>query len=76
MRFTEGYYIIVVTQRRRLAVIGPHVIYKIEDTKMIYIPNQSKRPSPEEQRYVKLFQSIAMGSNFYFRWVLFLEFQY
>ncbi|XP_043202301.1 polyphosphoinositide phosphatase-like [Amphibalanus amphitrite] len=66
VRFTEGYYIIVVTQRRRLAVIGPHVIYKIEDTKMIYIPNQSKRLSPEEQRYVKLFQSVAMGSNFYF----------
>ncbi|XP_037072871.1 polyphosphoinositide phosphatase-like, partial [Pollicipes pollicipes] len=66
VRFTEGYYMIVITQRRRVAVIGPHVIYKIEDTKMIYIPNQTKKSSPEEQRYLRLFQSIAMGSNFYF----------
>ncbi|XP_017760074.1 PREDICTED: polyphosphoinositide phosphatase [Eufriesea mexicana] len=65
--FLEGYYIILVTKRRRVAVIGHHTIYKIEDTSMIYIPNDTIRVfHPDEQRYVKMFQSIDLSSNFYF----------
>ncbi|XP_012222338.1 polyphosphoinositide phosphatase isoform X2 [Linepithema humile] len=67
VRFLEGYYIILVTKRRRVAVIGHHTIYKIEDTSMIYIPNDIIRVfHPDEQRYVKMFQSIDLSSNFYF----------
>ncbi|RLU24526.1 hypothetical protein DMN91_002615 [Ooceraea biroi] len=67
VRFLEGYYIILVTKRRRVAVIGHHTIYKIEDTSMIYIPNDIIRIfHPDEQRYVKMFQSIDLSSNFYF----------
>ncbi|XP_020292603.1 polyphosphoinositide phosphatase isoform X2 [Pseudomyrmex gracilis] len=67
IRFLEGYYIILVTKRRRVAVIGHHTIYKIEDTSMIYIPNDMIRIfHPDEQRYVKMFQSIDLKSNFYF----------
>ncbi|XP_060821721.1 polyphosphoinositide phosphatase isoform X1 [Bombus pascuorum] len=67
VRFLEGYYIILVTKRRRVAVIGHHTIYKIEDTSMIYIPNDTIRVfHPDEQRYVKMFQSIDLSSNFYF----------
>ncbi|XP_034950859.1 polyphosphoinositide phosphatase isoform X2 [Chelonus insularis] len=67
VRFLEGYYIILVTKRRRVAVIGHHTIYKIEDTSMIYIPNDTVRVfHPDEQRYVKMFQSIDLNSNFYF----------
>ncbi|XP_077276268.1 polyphosphoinositide phosphatase FIG4 isoform X3 [Temnothorax americanus] len=67
IRFLEGYYIILVTKRRRVAVIGHHTIYKIEDTSMIYIPNDIIRIfHPDEQRYVKMFQSIDLSSNFYF----------
>lgn len=50
-----------------MAVIGHHTIYKIEDTSMIYIPNDTIRVfHPDEQRYVKMFQSIDLSSNFYF----------
>ncbi|XP_011878471.1 PREDICTED: polyphosphoinositide phosphatase isoform X3 [Vollenhovia emeryi] len=67
VRFLEGYYIILVTKRRRVAVIGHHTIYKIEDTSMIYIPNDIIRIfHPDEQRYVKMYQSIDLSSNFYF----------
>ncbi|KAF4520837.1 hypothetical protein B566_EDAN007133 [Ephemera danica] len=63
----EGYYIILVTKRRRVAVIGQHTIYKIEDTSMIYIPNSGVRHfHPDEPRYVKMFQNIDLSSNFYF----------
>ncbi|XP_017878780.1 polyphosphoinositide phosphatase isoform X2 [Ceratina calcarata] len=67
IRFLEGYYIILVTKRRKVAVIGHHTIYKIEDTSMIYIPSDTVRVfHPDEQRYVKMFQSIDLKSNFYF----------
>nr|CAD7393516.1 unnamed protein product [Timema cristinae] len=69
VRFLEGYYIILVTKRRRVAVIGHHTLYKIEDTSMIYIPNDGVRTThPDEQRYLKMFQSIDLSSNFYFRY--------
>ncbi|CAH0714270.1 unnamed protein product, partial [Brenthis ino] len=67
IRFLEGYYIILVTKRRKIAVIGSHSIYKIEDTAMIYIPNDSsKPPHPDEQRYAKMFLAIDLSTNFYY----------
>ncbi|KAI4463439.1 polyphosphoinositide phosphatase [Holotrichia oblita] len=67
IRFLEGYYIILVTRRRKVAVIGHHTIYKIEHTSMIYIPHDSVRLlHPDETRYQKMFQSIDLSSNFYF----------
>ncbi|CAB3377732.1 Hypothetical predicted protein [Cloeon dipterum] len=67
VRFLEGYYIILITKRTRIAVIGYHSIYKIEDTAMIYIPNDGIRHyHPDESRYVKMFQNIYLSSNFYF----------
>ena len=53
VRFLEGYYIVLITKRRRVADIGGHSIYKIEDTNMIYIPNDSVRVThPDEARCV------------------------
>ncbi|XP_050300102.1 polyphosphoinositide phosphatase [Anthonomus grandis grandis] len=67
IKFLEGYYIILITKRRRVAVIGHHTLYKIEDTTMIYIPHESVRiVHPHESRYLKMFQSIDLASNFYF----------
>ncbi|KAI4802362.1 hypothetical protein KUCAC02_020203 [Chaenocephalus aceratus] len=59
---------LVITKRRKMADIGGHSIYKIEDTSMIYIPNDSVRVShPDEARYVRIFQNVDLSSNFYFR---------
>ncbi|XP_063610918.1 polyphosphoinositide phosphatase-like [Penaeus indicus] len=67
VRFLEGYYIILVTKRRKVAVIGLHTIYKVVDTAMIYIPNESTRKNrDDEPKYVRLFQNIDLSSNFYF----------
>lgn len=68
VKFLEGYYMILITKRRRVAVIGREIIYKIEDTSMIYLPNDAYRiPNVNEPRYLKIFQSIDLSSNFYFR---------
>ncbi|KAJ7401860.1 hypothetical protein BTVI_92220 [Pitangus sulphuratus] len=63
----EGYYIVLITKRRKMADIGGHAIYKIEDTNMIYIPNDSVRVThPDEARYLRIFQNVDLSSNFYF----------
>lgn len=66
VRFLEGYYIILVTKRRKIATVGYHSIYKIEDTACIYLPSEGPSKNPEELRYLKLFLSIDLSSNFYF----------
>ena len=53
MRFLEGYYAIFITEQSKIAEIGCHSIYKIEDTSMVYLPNQSVRLAhPDEARFV------------------------
>jgi len=70
IKFTEGYYIVLVKKRQHVAIIGHHNIYKIKETSMIYIPRDSSRSNnPVEQRYMKMFQSVDLSSNFYFRLV-------
>ncbi|XP_050498109.1 polyphosphoinositide phosphatase isoform X2 [Diabrotica virgifera virgifera] len=67
IKFLEGYYIILITKRRRVALIGHYTIYKIEDTTMVYIPHESVRVvHSDESRYVKMFQNIDLASNFYY----------
>ncbi|XP_029451142.1 LOW QUALITY PROTEIN: polyphosphoinositide phosphatase [Rhinatrema bivittatum] len=67
VRFLEGYYMVLITKRRKMADIGGHAIYKIEDTNMIYIPNDSARVThPDEARYLRIFQNVDLSSNFYF----------
>ncbi|PIK47747.1 putative polyphosphoinositide phosphatase [Apostichopus japonicus] len=67
VKFLEGYYMILVTKRKNVAVIAGNTIYKVEDTSMIYIPNVGNRyHNNEELRYLKIFQNIDLSSNFYF----------
>ncbi|XP_052810546.1 polyphosphoinositide phosphatase-like isoform X2 [Mya arenaria] len=68
VRFLEGYYMVLITKRSAAAVIGGHVIYKIEDTVMLYIPTipSDKYLHPDEPKYVKMFQSVDLSSDFYF----------
>jgi hypothetical protein len=67
VHFMEGHYIILVTKRKCVAQLGSHLIYKIDSTNMFYIPHSTVRiVHPEEFKYLKLFQSMDLSSNFYF----------
>lgn len=67
VKFLHGYYLILIIKRRKVASIGYHTIYKVEETKLVYIPNeQPKEFINEETRYVRAFNSIDLTSNFYF----------
>lgn len=68
VRFLEGYYLILVTKRRRVALIGAHYIYKIEDTAMVPVlhPSAHVQRSADETHYLKTFHSVDLTSNFYY----------
>ncbi|RNA31050.1 Polyphosphoinositide phosphatase [Brachionus plicatilis] len=70
VKFVEGYYMILVTKQLPVAILGYHVVYTIEDVVMVYIPyvekSSNKEVNQEEQRYVKMFQTIDLRQNFYY----------
>lgn len=67
VRFLHGYYLILIIKRRKVASVGFHTIFKVEDTKLVYIPNrQPTELISEEARHVRAFNNIGLSSNFYF----------
>ncbi|OQV11833.1 Polyphosphoinositide phosphatase [Hypsibius exemplaris] len=68
VRFLEGYFMVLVTKRRKVATIGYHFVYKIEETETVPLAADiaAVASSPHEQRYHKTFQSIDLSSNFYY----------
>ncbi|KAL3997888.1 hypothetical protein ACH3XW_12770 [Acanthocheilonema viteae] len=70
VRFLEGYYLLVVTKARVVATIGYHEIYKIEEVILIPLAIQGiPVNNPDELRYLKLFQSVDLSTDFYFCYV-------
>ncbi|KAI8812473.1 polyphosphoinositide phosphatase [Cladochytrium replicatum] len=68
VKFLEGYYIILVTKRSAVALIGGHNIYHVDDTIMVPIPGPSAKIERrvEEQRYLQIFTQVDLNKNFYF----------
>ena len=55
----EGYYIILITKRKVVAVLGGHYIYHIDDIMMAEVSPQGKlETSFDEARYLQLFDFI------------------
>jgi phosphatidylinositol 3,5-bisphosphate 5-phosphatase len=51
VRFLEGYYLLLVSKRRRIGSIGCHHVYGIERTAYVSL-FQSRQANDDEQRYV------------------------
>lgn len=67
IRFTQGWYIIFITKRRQVAVLGGHYIYHIDKTRLVPIGPQVKLDkNSDEARYITTFQNIDLAKNFYF----------
>lgn len=54
----------LVTKARVVASFGYHSVYKIEEVSMICIAANGCPSSPDEQRYVKLFQVVYSSFEF------------
>ena len=71
VRFTEYYYMVLITKRQYVAVIGGHYIYQVESTELIPLTTgsaskiQSGR-NAEEARYLTIFGTLDMSRNYYY----------
>ncbi|KAF9938857.1 phosphatidylinositol-3,5-bisphosphate 5-phosphatase [Modicella reniformis] len=71
VRFTEGYYITIITERSPVALIGGHYIFHINATTTFPI-NTSATPTSKldknsnEARYLQMFRMVDLSKNFYF----------
>ncbi|KAF9156789.1 phosphatidylinositol-3,5-bisphosphate 5-phosphatase [Linnemannia schmuckeri] len=71
VRFTEGYYITLITKRSPVALIGGHYIFHIDATSSISIhssttPTSKLDKNSDEARYLQMFQMVDLTKNFYF----------
>eukprot|EP01112_Ceratiomyxa_fruticulosa_P009119 TRINITY_DN2379_c0_g1_i4.p1 TRINITY_DN2379_c0_g1~~TRINITY_DN2379_c0_g1_i4.p1 ORF type:complete len:932 (-),score=227.25 TRINITY_DN2379_c0_g1_i4:192-2987(-) len=70
IRFLHGYYLMLITSRRKVGKIGPNFIYGIDDIAYIYIPPSfPKTQTPElqeEMKYKGLFLGLDLTRDFYF----------
>jgi hypothetical protein len=71
VRFTEGYYITLITKRSPVALIGGHYIFHIDATSTIPIhasatPTSKLDKNSDEARYLQMFRMVDLTKNFYF----------
>lgn len=71
IRFTDAYYMLLITKRSQVAMIGGHYIYQIESTELIPLTTGStsrfaRDRNPEEARYLGILASLDLSKSFYF----------
>ncbi|KAG0210659.1 phosphatidylinositol-3,5-bisphosphate 5-phosphatase [Mortierella sp. GBA30] len=71
VRFTEGYYMTLITKRSPVALIGGHYVFHIDATTTISIhssttPTSKLDKNSDEARYLQMFQMVDLTKNFYF----------
>src|SRR5258706_2642858 len=67
VKFTAGWYMVLITKRSVVALIGGHYLYHLEGTDMLPIALNHKVDNlVEEQRLLTMFRQVDMTKNFYF----------
>ena len=71
IKFTETYYMVLITKRQCVAVLGGHYVYQVEGTELIPLTTSSGSKTQssrnvEEARYLAIFGSLDLSRNFYY----------
>jgi hypothetical protein len=71
IRFTEAYYMLLITKRLQVAVIGGHYIYRVDGTEMVPLTTGStsrfqRDRSPDEARFLNTLSNLDLTKCFYF----------
>lgn len=71
MRFTGPYYMLFVTKRSQVAMIGGHYIYQVDGTELIPVTTTAStrfksEKTPEESRFVGILNNLDLTRSFYF----------
>lgn len=71
IRFTDSYYMLTVTKRQQVAMLGGYFIYQVDGTELVPLTTgsssrfQSNR-NPEEVRYLSILNNLDLHHAFYF----------
>ncbi|PPJ56656.1 hypothetical protein CBER1_01787 [Cercospora berteroae] len=71
IRFTEAYYMQLITKRKQVAMIGGHYVYQVEGTDLIPLTTGSssnflRDRNPEESRFLSILNNLDLTKSFYF----------
>lgn len=71
IRFTDSYYMLVISKKVQVATIGGHYIYQVEDTDLIPLTTGSTSRSQanrnaEESRFLSILGNLDLNRSFYF----------
>lgn len=70
IRFTGAYYMLLVTKRSQVAMLGGHNVYQIDGTELVSLTTSDSRPKPEkqseEERYKAILNNLDLTRSFYF----------
>jgi hypothetical protein len=71
IRFTEAYYMLLITKRTQVAMMGGHYVYQVEATELIPLTTGStsrfqRDRNPEEIRYLGILANLDLTKSFYY----------
>lgn len=71
IRFTGAYYMLLVTKRSQVAMLGGHYIYQVDGTELISLTTSSlskikPEKNHEEARYIAILNNLDLTRSFYF----------
>ena len=70
VRFTGAYYMLLVTKKSHVAVIGGHYIYQVDGTELLPLSMSSNRSKldrdSEEARFISILNNVDLTRSFYF----------
>lgn len=71
IRFTGAYYMLLISKRSQVAMIGGHYIYQIDGTELIPLASPLSKSAkiyrrPEEARFVGILSNLDLSRSFYF----------
>ena len=72
IRFTGAYYMLIITKRSQVAMIGGHFVYQIDGTDLVPLtPGSGSRFKPdlknsEEARFLSILHNLDLTRSFYF----------
>ena len=71
IRFTGTYYMLVITKRSQVAMIGGHYIYQVDGTELVSLTTSSSSRfkidrDAEEARFIGILNNLDLSRSFYF----------
>ena len=71
IRFTAAYYMLLITKRSQVAMLGGHYIYQIDGTELVPLATSSSTrlrvdKHPEEARFIGILGNLDLSRSFYF----------